>query len=298
MANLKEVRGRIQSVNSTQQITKAMKMVAAAKLRRAQDSILQMRPYAEKLTSLLGRVSSSLDESFDNKYGKASEEVNNVLVIVVTSDRGLCGGFNSSVAKAVVALVNDKYPVQKAAGQLDILSIGKKGAEFFQRRDFNVNTQFMGVFGNLSFNTVKSAAEFVMQAFLDGKYDKVELVYNEFKNVATQLVKVEQFLPIVAEHATENNSEITTTIDYLFEPDKKTIVEELIPKSLKIQLYKAILESNAAEHGARMTAMDKATENAGELLKELKLIYNRSRQAAITTEILEIVGGAEALAKG
>lgn len=297
MANLKEVRGRIQSVNSTQQITKAMKMVAAAKLRRAQDNILQMRPYAEKLNSLLGRVSSTLDESFDNKYGKTSEEINNVLVIVVTSDRGLCGGFNSSVAKTVVSLINDKYPKQKAAGTLDILSIGKKGADFFQRRDYNVNTQFMSIFSDLSFATVKTAAEFVMQSFVDEKYDRVELVYNEFKNVATQIVRTEQFLPIVSEDAAVEST-TDTSVEYIFEPDKKSIVEELIPKSLKIQLYKAVLESNASEHGARMTAMDKATDNAGELLKELKLIYNRSRQAAITTEILEIVGGAEALANG
>lgn len=296
MANLKEVRGRIQSVNSTQQITKAMKMVAAAKLRRAQDNILQMRPYAEKLNSILERVSSTLDESFDNKFGQVRSEVKNVLIVVVTSDRGLCGGFNSSVSKVVLSLINEKYESQKQAGTLEILSIGKKGAEFFQRRGFKVNTQFMGVFGNLSFDVVKEAAEYVMDAFASEKYDVVEIVYNEFKNVATQIVRTEQFLPIVAQE-----NETTTSndnLDYLFEPNKVDIIAELIPKSLKIQLYKAVLESNASEHGARMTAMDKATDNAGELLKELKLMYNRSRQAAITTEILEIVGGAEALANG
>ena len=192
--------------------------------------------------------------------------------------------------------INEKYESQKQAGTLEILSIGKKGAEFFQRRGFKVNTQFMGVFGNLSFDVVKEAAEYVMDAFASEKYDVVEIVYNEFKNVATQIVRTEQFLPIVAQE-----NETTTSndnLDYLFEPNKVDIIAELIPKSLKIQLYKAVLESNASEHGARMTAMDKATDNAGELLKELKLMYNRSRQAAITTEILEIVGGAEALANG
>lgn len=295
MANLKEVRGRIQSIGSTQQITKAMKMVAAAKLRRAQDGIIQLRPYAEKLNTILGRVSSTLDESFASKYSE-QRTVNNVLIVVVTSDRGLCGGFNSSIFKSVQALIADKYAGQMAGGNLELLCVGKKGHEFFGRRDFTINEDFVQLFGDLNFEAAKEAAEYAMNAFESGKYDAIDIVYNEFKNVATQIVCQEQFLPIAKQEAEEGASQ--ENIDYIFEPNKTEIVRDLIPNSLKIQFYKTLLESNASEHGARMTAMDKATENAGELLKELKLVYNRSRQAAITTEILEIVGGAEALAAG
>jgi len=290
MANLKEVKNRIASVNSTQQITKAMKMVAAAKLRRAQDAIMQLRPYASKLDEILTNVSSTADDSIENKYAEASSEVKNVLIISVTSDRGLCGGFNSNIFKKTKATIASKFP----NANVEILTIGKKANDHFKKNNFNVNSDYFDVLKDVSFDKVKESAEYAMDSFVEGKYDVVELVYNEFKNVATQIVVSEQFLPIVA----EAKEEASVSTDYIFEPNKEFIIKDLIPKSLKIQVYKAVLESNASENGARMTAMDKATDNAGELLKELKLTYNRTRQAAITTEILEIVGGAEALAAG
>ncbi|OEK06859.1 ATP synthase F1 subunit gamma [Roseivirga misakiensis] len=290
MASLKEVKERIVSVSSTQQITKAMKMVAAAKLRRAQDRIIQLRPYSEKLGGLLANVSSGNAEEGMNTYGEV-RDVKRVLFIPVTSDRGLCGAFNSNIFKAVrTALTDEEY----ANAEVEILPIGKKAFDFFKKKENPVNEDHWNVFGNLSFDAVKTAAEEAMEGFASGKYDKVVLVYNEFKNVATQIVRTEQFLPIM-EVATDKGSSNTNT-DYIYEPSKDFIIEELIPKSLKIQMYKAVLESNASEHGARMTAMGKATDNAADLLKELKLTYNRTRQAAITKEILEIVGGAEALA--
>lgn len=295
MASIKEVRERIVSVKSTQQITKAMKMVAAAKLRRAQDSIIQMRPYAEKLNSILQNVSSSLEgTSLSNEYAQ-EREVKKVLIIAITSDRGLCGAFNSSVFKGVNALIAEKYADMDLNESVTILPIGKKAQEYYVKRDYNVISDFTGVFANLSFEAVRKAAEYAMESFTSEEYDTVEVVYNEFKNVATQILRKEQFLPMVE---AESEGEVSADVDYIFEPSKEYIVKDLIPTSLKVQLYKAVLESNASEHGARMTAMDKATDNAGELLKELKLQYNRSRQAAITTEILEIVGGAEALANG
>ncbi len=290
MANLKEVKNRIASVNSTQQITKAMKMVAAAKLRKAQDAIMQLRPYASKLEEILDNVSSTADDSLEIKYAKASSEIKNVLIISVTSDRGLCGGFNSSIFKQTKATIAEKY----ANVNVEILCIGKKANDHFKKNNFNVISDFAEILKGLSFDKVKEVAEYAMNAFLEEKYDVVEIVYNEFKNVATQIVVAEQFLPIVS----TPKEEVTVSTDYIFEPNKEFIVQDLIPKSLKIKIYKAVLESGASENGARMTAMDAATENAGELLKELKLTYNRTRQAAITTEILEIVGGAEALAAG
>ena len=293
MASLKEVRGRITSVSSTQQITKAMKMVAAAKLRRAQDNILRMRPYAQRLGGILTNLSSLTEGSVSNKYSE-KREANRVLVIVVTSDRGLAGAFNSNIVKAANYLAQNKYRSQLEAGNLTFLTIGRKGFEALSKRGYNVIGDFTGTFLNLSFDTVRVAAERAMDGFVAGEYDQVDLIYNEFKNVATQIVRTEQFLPIEEKPVEETAN--ATIPDYSFEPSKEQIIEELIPKSLKIQVYKAVLESNASEHGARMTAMDKATENAGELLKELKLTYNRTRQAAITKEILEIVGGAEALA--
>jgi len=290
MASLKEVKERIGSVSSTQQITKAVKMVAAAKLRRAQDRIVQLRPYSEKLGALLANVSSGNTEEGMSTFTEA-REVNRVLFIAVTSDRGLCGGFNANVFKAVKnALKNEEY----ANAEVEAMPMGKKSFDFFRKKGGPVNDKYWDVFGNLSFESVREAAEDAMDGFASGKYDRVVLVYNEFKNVATQIVKTEQFLPIV-ELATAEGA-ATTNTDYIYEPSKDYIVDELIPKSLKIQLYKAVLESNASEHGARMTAMGKATDNADDLLKELKLTYNRTRQAAITKEILEIVGGAEALA--
>lgn len=295
MANLKEVKGRIQSVVSTQQITKAMKMVAAAKLRRAQDRIIQMRPYSQKLSEIIQNVSAGQSDDADNPYSE-ERAIERVLLVVVTSDRGLCGAFNSSVFKGAKALIAEKYSHVEASGNLEILPIGKKAYEHFFKRKYKVIDTYSHLMEKLNFADAKEAAEMVMAEFLGGTYDRVDIVYNEFKNVATQIVKKEQFLPIKEAEIEEEES--FGEIDYIYEPSKEFIFDELVPKSLKIQFYKTLLESNASEHGARMTAMDKATENADELLKELRLTYNRTRQAAITTEILEIVGGAEALAQG
>lgn len=288
MANLKEVKERIKSVSSTQQITKAMKMVAAAKLRRAQDRIIQLRPYSEKLSSILANVSSGNDDEGMNTYS-VEREVKKVLIVPVTSDRGLCGAFNSNIFKGVRNLLNQD---SMSGVEATVMPIGKKSYDFFKKKEHGLIDDHWTVFGDLNFDVVRAAAEHAMDAFEAGEFDQVYLVYNEFKNVATQIVRTEQFLPIVASESEESS----TNNDYIYEPSKDFIVEELIPKSLKIQFYKSVLESNASEHGARMTAMGKATDNAGELLKELKLTYNRTRQAAITKEILEIVGGAEALA--
>ncbi|NVK49256.1 MAG: ATP synthase F1 subunit gamma [Cyclobacteriaceae bacterium] len=288
MANLKEVKQRINSVVSTQQITKAMKMVSAAKLRRAQDRIIQMRPYSQKLTNILNNVSAASEGAADIVYAQ-KREVNKVLLVPVTSDKGLCGAFNSNIIKATNAAIREQFEGK----DISILPIGKKAYETFKKREFTLIDQFYGVFSDLSFDVVREAAEYAMKGFAAGEYDQVVLVYNEFKNVATQIVRAEQFLPMAKEETSQE--EKTTETDYILEPSRAYIIEELVPTSLKIQFYKAVLESNASEHGARMTAMDKATENAGELLKELRLMYNRTRQAAITNEILEIVAGANAL---
>ena len=292
MANLKEVRNRITSVQSTQQITKAMKMVAAAKLRRAQDNILRMRPYAQRLNSILSNLTALAGDDVESEYSVV-RDVRRVLVIAITSDRGLAGAFNSNVFKAVNVLAQSRYADQAAAGNLTVMAIGKKAHDYFGKRGPLLGN-YQHVFTKLSFDTVREAAEQAMDGFRAGDYDEVTMVYNEFRNVATQVIRVEQLLPLVPVEKPANVP--TTNVDYIFEPSQNDIMQTLIPQSLKIQLYKAVLESNASEHGARMTAMDKATENAGDLLKELKLTYNRTRQAAITTEILEIVGGAEALA--
>ena len=291
MPSLKEVRNRIVSVNSTTQITKAMKMVSAAKLRRAQDAIIQMRPYATKLNELISTVSANTEVGESSPYTKV-RLVEKVLVIVVTSDRGLCGAFNANVVKAAQAHIIEKYPSQAAKGNVEIMPLGKKGGETLLKRGFKTNTSYMDIFQRLSFATARQGAEEVMQAFAEGKYDVVELIFNEFKNVATQIIRIEQMLPMVDK---KKDNGKTTKIDYIFEPSEEEIVLELMPKAIKMQLYKSVLESNASEHGARMTAMDKATDNANDLLRSLKIEYNRSRQAAITKEILEIVGGAEAL---
>ncbi|WP_439480979.1 ATP synthase F1 subunit gamma [Algoriphagus formosus] len=288
MANLKEVKQRITSVVSTQQITKAMKMVSAAKLRRAQDRIVQMRPYSQKLTAILNNVSASSEGAADIVYAQ-KREVKKVLIIPITSDKGLCGAFNSNIIKATNAAIRQQFEGK----EITILPLGKKAFEAFKKTDYTLVDQFYGVFLDLSFDVVREAAEFAMNGFAAGDYDQVTLVYNEFKNVATQIVQTEQFLPMAKEETEEEAT--TAETDYILEPSRSYIIEELVPTSLKIQVYKAVLESNASEHGARMTAMDKATENAGELLKELRLMYNRTRQAAITNEILEIVAGANAL---
>ncbi|UOR04426.1 ATP synthase F1 subunit gamma [Hymenobacter aerilatus] len=294
MASLKEVRNRIVSVQSTQQITKAMKMVAAAKLRRAQDNILRMRPYAQRLNGILANLTGLTGGEMVSEYAE-QREVRRVLVIAVTSDRGLAGAFNSNIFKGVNALLREQYAAQAAAGNVTVMAIGRKAQDYFGRRLPTLGS-YGHVFTQLSFDTVRVAAEQAMDGFRNGDFDQVVMVYNEFRNVATQIVRTEQLLPLVPAEAAEEVA--TSNVDYIFEPSKEEIVQTLIPQSLKIQLYKAVLESNASEHGARMTAMDKATDNAGELLKSLKLTYNRTRQAAITTEILEIVGGAEALAAG
>jgi len=285
MANLKEIRSRITSVGSTMQITSAMKMVSAAKLKRAQDAITQMRPYANKLTELLANLSASLDGSDGGAYAQ-NREIKKVLLVTITSNRGLCGGFNAYIIKTAKTLINDEYSNAKVS----ILSIGKKSSEHFDKNGFNIIGKHDSLFADLTFENVAKVAEGIMKQFLDGNYDKIVLVYNQFKNAATQIIMTENFLPV----QTTKNQEAASG-DYIFEPTKQEIVEQLIPKSLKTQLFKAILDSHAAEHGARMTAMHKATDNAGELKKELTLTYNKARQAAITGEILEIVGGAEAL---
>ncbi len=292
MASLKEVKNRITTVVSTQQITKAMKMVAAAKLRRSQERIQQMRPFAQKLSALLQNLSAAqVDGDSDNWYSQVREE-KKILIIAVSSDRGLCGSFNSNIFKGVNRVIEERYAAQFAHGNVTVLTIGKKASDYFSKRKCAVVGDFTNLFTSLSFDSSARAAEYVMESFRLGKYDKVELVYNEFKNVATQILRAEQYLPILppAQDTTGENA-----VDYIYQPDQEEIITSLIPQSLKVQLYKAVLDSNAAENGARMTAMDKATENAGELLKELRLTYNRTRQAAITKEILEIVGGAEAL---
>ncbi len=288
MANLKEVKERIKSVSSTQQITRAMKMVAAAKLRRAQDKIIQLRPYSEKLSAILANVSAGNSDESMTTYAQ-EREVKNVLIVPVTSDRGLCGAFNSNINKALNVVVK-----AHEGATIHVMPIGKKAFDMSKKQKFTNVTAYWDMFSKLSFETAREAAEFAMNGYEEGKYDKVVLIYNEFKNVATQIIRSEQLLPIV--QVEQENEASSTGTDYIFEPSKDFIIEDLIPKSLKIQFYKAILDSNASEHGARMTAMGKATDNAGDLLKELKLMYNRTRQAAITTEILEIVGGAEALA--
>lgn len=284
MANLKEIRNRIASVSSTMQITSAMKMVSAAKLKKAQDAITAMRPYADKLTELLQSLSASLDADSVSTYAD-NRDVNKVLVVAITSNRGLCGAFNTNVLKQCFSLLENTY----AGKQVDFIAIGKKSNDILSKKH-NVIANHSAVFDDLTFNNVAAIAEELMLLFTEGKYDKIEIVYNKFKNAATQIVMTEQFLPIVPIEGESNSN-----VDYIFEPSKLEIVEELIPKSLKTQLFKGIRDSFASEHGARMTAMHKATDNATELRDQLKLTYNKARQAAITNEILEIVGGAEAL---
>jgi len=283
MANLKEIRNRISSVSSTMQITSAMKMVSAAKLKKAQDAITAMRPYADKLTELLQNLSATLDADSGSKFAD-QREVKNVLIVAITSNRGLCGAFNSNIIKQANYLANS-YAEKKVS----VVAIGKKANDALSK-DYEILANKSTVFDDLTFDNVAQIAELLMEKFEDGSIDKIELVYNKFKNAATQIVTTEQFLPIVpSADGTDANQ------DYIFEPTKSEIVETLIPKSLKTQLFKAICDSFASEHGARMTAMHKATDNATELRDQLKLTYNKARQAAITNEILEIVGGAEAL---
>lgn len=287
---LKEVRNRIKSVQSTQQITKAMKMVSAAKLRRAQDAILQMRPYAGKLQEMLSNIVSNTE----GEVGMALAEerpVNKVLLIVITSDRGLCGAYNANIIKLAKSLLKEKYPAQTEKGNAHIWAIGKKGYEHFQKNRFTVDAAFKDIFLNLTFENVQACSAAAMDAFVKKEYDVVEVIYSEFRNAATQRFSVERFLPIQKVEKVEGAKKS----DFIFEPAKEELIAELMPKILNTQLYKAVLDANASEHGARMTAMDKASDNANELLKTLKISYNRARQAAITTELTEIVSGAAAL---
>ncbi|MGN6180366.1 MAG: ATP synthase F1 subunit gamma [Mucilaginibacter sp.] len=292
MANLKEVRNRIASVSSTQQITKAMKMVSAAKLKRATNAIIALRPYANKLKELLANLSASLEEG-SSPY--LQERVpNKVLVVVVNSNRGLAGAFNTNAIKTANNLIAEKYSEQLRAGNVSIVAIGKKAQEFYQRRKYNVIGNNNDIYNELNFQNVSKITESIMEGFLKGDFDRVEVVYNQFRNAAVQILTTEQLLPVPkTEKKVEEAGKVQ--VDYILEPSKEEIVEQLIPKNIKLQLYKAVLDSHASEHGARMTAMDKATDNAGELLKQLKLSYNQARQAAITTELTEIVSGAAAL---
>ena len=286
MANLKEIRNRITSIKSTMQITSAMKMVSAAKLKKAQDAITAMRPYSSKLSELLQNLSATLDSDAGGVYS-TQREVSKVLVVTITSNRGLCGGFNSSITKQVLKTVEEKY----SAVEVDLFTIGKKGGDLLSKQ-FNIAGTKNDIYDDLTFDNVASIAQELMNLYAEGAYDKIDIIYNQFKNAATQIPQVEQFLPIKPIEGGDPNA---VNSDYIFEPSKLEIVEALIPKSLKTQLYKSIRDSFASEHGARMTAMHKATDNAKELRDELLLTYNKARQAAITNEILEIVGGAEAL---
>lgn len=284
MANLKEIRNRISSVSSTMQITSAMKMVSAAKLKKAQDAILAMRPYSEKLSSLLGRLSSSIGEEVENHYAD-KRPVKKVLFVVISSNRGLCGAFNSNVIKTAYQAIAEA----SSSAEVEVISIGKKAKDALKNKT-KVIADHSDIFDNLNYENATEISEQIIASFIAKQYDEVRVVYNSFKNAATQIVKNEQLLPIVQEQSSE-----TTTEDYIYEPSAEEMVNQLIPKALKVQFFKAIRDSFASEHGARMTAMHKATDNATELRNQLKLTYNKARQAAITNEILEIVGGAEAL---
>jgi F-type H+-transporting ATPase subunit gamma len=292
MANLKIIRTRISSVKSTRQITSAMKMVAAAKLRRAQDKIVSLRPYANKLHEILvGLTRSLVDSEGDNIYGRKSEP-DKILIVIITSNRGLCGGFNSNVIKEAKRIIVEKYSSQYKKGNLWFIAIGKKGFDYLRRQKQNILEEDNQIFNNLTFENVSVVAERVMESFVSGRFDRIELIYNQFKNAAVQNLTTEAFLPV---ETIPSDKKTSTVIDYIYEPTKEEIVRELIPKSLKIQFYKAVLDSFVAEHGARMTAMHKATDNATQLIKELTLQYNKARQASITNQILEVVSGAEAL---
>lgn len=293
MGSLREVRFRIASVNSTKQITNAMKLVSASKLRRAQNAIVKLRPYASKIKDILQSLSNTFEDSEDNLYYQ-TREPKNVLLVVVNSNRGLCGAFNANVIKFTNKTISENYSTQKQNGSLSLICIGKKASDYFRKHSDIDMESHDELLNSISFQNISIVAEKLMQSFAEKKYDKIEIIYHQFKNAAVKYLKIEQFLPI--QPGEESESEQTfSTGDFIFEPDKDTIVNELIPKSLKIQFYKVLLDSAASEHGARMTAMHKATDNASEMLKELKLTYNKARQAAITSEILEIVSGAEAL---
>ncbi len=292
MPSLKEVRTRIESVNSTRQITSAMKMVAASKLRKAQNSIITMRPYAAKLRELMQNIATNLESSSQGKFSVV-RPLERILIVPVTSNRGLCGAFNANVLRQTNKIINEKYSSQLEAGNVSLYCIGKKGLEFFRKSKITILDSEINVFDKLSFETVVPLAEKLMKHFEDASFDRIVFVYNQFKNAGSQTLIEEQLLPIELPAKVESNN--VEGPEFIFEPDKVQILDQLIPRTLKMQVYKMLLDSYASEHGARMIAMHKATDNASEMLKELKLTYNKARQASITKEILEIVGGADAL---
>ncbi|MBK9388815.1 MAG: ATP synthase F1 subunit gamma [Bacteroidetes bacterium] len=292
MANLKAIRVRISSVKGTRQITSAMKMVSAAKLRKAQDKIVRLRPYVNKLQEILAGLSQSLaDAEVENVYGRISDP-EKILIVVITSNRGLCGAFNANVIKETRRIITEKYADQHKRGNIRILTIGKKGYDYFRKQSVKMLPEQNNLLNNMSFENVSVVSETIMKSFTAGEFDRVELVYNQFKNAAVQNLTEELFLPVTAGPKGKAAAE---SVDYIYEPDQEAIVKDLIPKSLKIQFYKAVLDSFVAEHGARMTSMHKATDNATTMIRELTLQYNKARQAAITNQILEVVSGAEAL---
>lgn len=294
---LKEVRNRIKSVQSSQQITKAMKMVSAAKLRRAQDAIIQMRPYAQKLQEMLSNIVSNSEGGAGMSLA-TERPVEKVLLIVITSDRGLAGAFNSNIIKLAKATIAERYAAQQAKGNVVIWGIGKKGYEHFTKNGYKTDASFKDIFLNLSFENVQQASKAARKAFEEKEFDVVEVIYSQFKNAATQRFEAERFLPIpkvAGNNPAGKQGKTVKKADFIYDPSKEELIAELMPKILNTQLYKAVLDSNASEHGARMTAMDKASENANEILRSLKISYNRARQAAITTELTEIVSGAAAL---
>ena len=288
MANLKEIRNRIASVSSTMQITSAMKMVSAAKLKKATDAITEMRPYSNKLTELIQKLTKTNQEFESNSFTEV-REIKKELLIAITSNRGLCGGFNSNVIKAIHEMTDSKTKVKTS-----VISIGKKGSDLISKK-FSMHSLHDDIFDNLNFESVSKIVDLILNEFDEGKYDSVKIIYNRFKNAATQIVTTESFLPILTNKEKNISESSTDSLDYIYEPSQKQIIDQLLPKALKIQLLKSIKDSIASEHGARMTAMHKATDNAQELRDQLKLSYNKARQASITNEILEIVGGAEAL---
>jgi F-type H+-transporting ATPase subunit gamma len=291
MANLKEIRTRITSVKTTRQVTSAMKMVSAAKLKKAQDAILQIRPYAEKLSDLLSSLSSALDNTADSVF-TVQRNPEKVLIVLISSNRGLCGGFNSYISKKAISLAKTKYKNQLNSGKLDFIVIGKQAGKILRSYQFKIQDEKNYLFDNLNFDHVSVEVKAIMADFVNGKYDRVELVYNKFVNAASQELVSEQFLPVLP---AETDQKKRNNTNYIYEPSLENIVAELIPRSLAIQFYKALLDSHAAEHGARMTAMHKATDNASELIDDLTLTFNKARQAAITNAILEVTNGAEAL---
>ena len=295
MANLKVIRTRIESVASTRQITSAMKMVSAAKLRRAQEAIVNLRPYADKFQSILESISDSLKDDEDFVYTKEKENIEKVLLVVITSNRGLCGAFNTNVIKQSIYSAQKNYGEQLKKNNVDFFAIGKKGEDYLKKKGFKIVKSRNDIYESLKFENVSVIAEYIMNQFTSGEYDRVEIIYNQFKNAAVQILKDEQFLPVKVEEVKEEKLILRAFTDYIFEPSKEYIVKELIPGSLKLKLFKAMIDSYAAEHGARMTAMHKATDNATDMIKQLKLDYNKARQASITNEILEIVSGANAL---